>query len=208
MARIVHCVLLILIGNILAGCSRGSASTDTPPAATGASAAAKTTPVPPPGDPVARVAYDFLDAVLKGDDQRVSACLTPIAIERLIASHQRFALPGVDSTTFQIGEVRKPSETQALVQCLLRDSSKPDDVRQEEICCLVRQVEGGWRVSGIAFNPGPGRQPAIIDFEASPSEPMGMPVSQHPSAGPDAPAAPNRPSPPRTADETPLPSYR
>jgi hypothetical protein len=210
-----HVLSTVLCLGLAAGCGK-SESSGTAPAADASTQQRE----PPPTDPAARVAYDFLDAVLKGDDQKVSACLTPQAIQRLIDSHKRFALPGVDSTTFRIGEVRKPSESQALVQCILSDSSPSKEAQSEEICCLVRQIESEWRVSGIAVLTAPGRLPMILDFESPPSEPMGLPTSPQLSNGPSVPgtepmpgsavpvASPGRLSPPRTAEDKTLPSFR
>jgi hypothetical protein len=199
MGRIAAIALTI---SIFAGMSFGCSKQGP---ADGKSAATSTSQ--PPSDPIARVAYDFLDAVVRGDDQRASACLTPKAIERLIEGNKRFALPGVESTQFQIGEVRKPNPTQALVQCVLSDKSSAGGGKSEEICCLLREVDQQWRVSGIAaYSREPGRPPLILDFESPAAEPMGLPVSQPSQPAPN-PAA-GRPSPPRTAEDFSAPSRR
>lgn len=199
-----HALAIILCLGLAAGCGKGGSADK----ATSADSQARQVQSPPPSDPAGRVAYDFLDAVLKGDDQKVTACLTPQAIGRLIESHKRFALPGVDSTTFRIGEVRKPSDTQALVQCILSDASQSKDAQSEEICCLVRQIGREWRVSGIAVMTGPGRPPMILDFESPPSEPMGLPTSPQVSNEPAAGGKVGRPSPTRTAEDTPVSAIR
>jgi hypothetical protein len=197
-----HAFAFSLCLGLAAGCGK-SGTADKAPSTGGP---AKVVQAPPPDDPAGRVAYDFLDAVLKGDDQKVTACLTPQAIQRLIESHKRFALPGVDSTTFRIGEVRK-TESQALVQCFLSDASQGKEDKSEEICCLVRQIDREWRVSGIAVMTGPGRPPMILDFESPPTEPMGLPTSPQVSNQPAAPQPGGRPSP-RTADDAPVSTIR
>jgi hypothetical protein len=163
------------------------------------------TAVPPNTEAVAKAAADFLDAVLKGDTQRASARLTPQAMQRIIASGKQFSPPGLETATFRIGQVRAPAKGQALVQCVLTDTSVADAPRNEEMCCLMRFVDNDWRVSGIAYGTRSDQPWTLSDFEtgqniAIPRQPsMQRPASQ----SVEATAAGNRPSPPRTAQEQP-----
>jgi len=162
-----------------------------------------------PSDPVARAAYEFLDAVLKGDSQRASGRLSPLAMQRIVESGKQFSPPGLETASFRIGEVRQPTSSQALVQCMLTDTSTPNQPREEEICCLMRLVDSQWCVSGIAYNAGPDKPPMILDFE----NPQGAPAQARSMAdggnpGPDAPASFDRPSPPRTAQDPAYPVAR
>jgi len=178
-------------------------------ASSGGSRAAATQAQPEsPIDPAARVAHVFLDSVLKGDSQRASACLTPVAMQRLIESGKQFVPPGIESATFRIGEVRKPSETQALVQCILAGAPSGGETHSEEMVCLLRQVEGQWRISGIAYNTSPNRPPVILDFESSLGEPMAVPQTPPGPNNSGSTELTDRPSPPRTADEAAMPSHR
>jgi hypothetical protein len=114
-------------------------------------------------------------------------------------------MPGVDSTTFQIGEIRKPSESLAFVMCLLNDASKEGPAVSDEICCLLKLDNNQWRVSGLAIGSSQG-QPTILDFEAPPSQPMELQTAPQVQ---DVPAPPiGRPSPPRTANESFPPANR
>jgi hypothetical protein len=156
-------IAIAITAGLAAGCGKDAA--DESASGGGPGAAAPVAQGPPPSDPIARVAYDFLDAVIRGDDVRASACLTPKANQRLIEGKKRFALPGVDSTRFQVGEVRQPNPSQAIVQCILSDVSPSGQGAKEEICCLLREVDQAWRVSGIAASsPQPGPPPRILDF--------------------------------------------
>jgi hypothetical protein len=197
MERRTYWTLAALVVSMAVGCSSGSA-----PAPTATAVAAI------PADPAARAAYDFLDAVLKGDTLRASKRLTPIAIERINATGKQFSPPGLQTASFRIGEVRKPTADQALVQCILTDSSQGAP-RTEEIGCLLRLVDNDWRVSGIAYIPGPNRPPMILNFEnpqqAAVSAQPPMASAGDPAANVDRPS----PSPPRTADHAVTPaSYR
>jgi hypothetical protein len=188
------CVIILgLFG--LSGCNQNPAAESPAPAAN--------QPAAQP-DQIVRAAADFLDAVLKGDTQRASARLTPQAIQRIIASGKQFAPPGLDTATFRIGRVRAPAKDQAIVQCVLTDSSSADSPRNEEMCCLMRFVENDWRVSGIAYGTAPDQPWTLSDFETGQN--VAIPRQAMQSAAAPANQA-SRPSPPRTAQE-PTPVVR
>jgi hypothetical protein len=192
--------MLLAIG-LLSGCSKGSDG-DGSAANSAPTAAASATPGPNT-EAVTKAAADFLDAVLKGDTQRASARLTPKSIERIIESGKQFAPPGLETASFRIGQIRMPSPNQALVQCVLTDTSDPASPRDEEMCCLLKLVDRDWRVSGIAYGTGADQPWTLSDFETGQS----MPISRKSGAGTTstrqaaAPAA--RPSPARTAEQPP-----
>jgi hypothetical protein len=193
-------ITVALMISLAVGCN----SSSTPAPAQSATAATAT-----PADPAARAAYDFLDAVLKGDTQRATNRLTPIAIERINATGKQFAPPGLQTASFRIGEVRKPTADQAMVQCILTDASAGGPPRSEEIGCLLRLVDNDWRVSGIAYIPGPNRPPMILNFE---NPQQGAVSTQPPTASSgEVIENGNQPALPRTAQNpgaAPTSSYR
>jgi hypothetical protein len=155
-----------------------------------------------PSDPAAQAAYEFLDAVLKGDSQRASRHLSPQAMQQIVESGKQFAPPGLESAKFRVGEIRQPTSSQSLVQCFLTDNTTADGQapREEEICCLMRLVDDQWRVSGIAYSVGPDQRPMILDFENPPGDsPANRPVAAAGNSGANPQAG--RPSPPRTAQD-------
>ena len=162
MARSWHVGWTVVCACVVAGCSSGSPSGPAPQA-TG------------PSDPAARSAYEFFDAVLKGDTQRASSQLTPLAMQRIIERGEQFSPPGDDgNVSFRVGEVVHPNDTEALVQCVLTEATTdagqgPQDT---EVYCLLRLVEGQWRVSGIAHTTGPQQTPMILDFETGSHTPV------------------------------------
>jgi hypothetical protein len=181
-------LLSALVVSLAAGCN--SSSSISTPQANSASASASAIP----SDPAGQAAYDFLDAVLKGDTKRATNRLTPTAIERINATGKQFSPPGLATASFRIGEVRKPAADQALVQCILTDTSSGAP-RSEEIGCLLRYVAGDWRVSGIAYIPAPNQPPMILNFE---NPEAGAVTAQTPAAN-AAPAA-NASAPAKTLD--------
>ena len=190
-----YAAMVICLG-LIAGCGKSS-SNENANSAAGSQTAPNT-------DAVARAASDFLDAVLKGDTQRASARLTPQAMQRIIASGKQFAPPGLETASFRIGQVRSPAKGQALVQCVLTDTSTANSPRNEEMCCLMRFVENDWRVSGIAYGTSADQPWTLSDFEtgqniAIPRQPTMQPRPTNQSV--QAAPTDSRPSPPQTAQE-------
>jgi hypothetical protein len=151
-----------------------------------------------PSDPAAQAASEFLDAVLKGDSQRASSWLTPLAVQRIAERGEQFAPPGDDGTVgFRVGQVVRPNQTDALVQCILTESPPNKPPQETEVYCLLRLVDGQWRVAGIAHTSGPNNAAMILDFETGQDVPLPTPAEQaHVAARPSAPpAAETSPSP-------------
>ena len=155
-----------LFGLMLGGCSGGDspAKVANKPAgsngaASGSTASGDATGEPASLGPVAQVASDFLDAIVHGDTQRATKLLTPRAIARFEATDLSFASPELGAPNYKVGEVRRLSETGAAVNCQLSY-----DEGQDEMVCLLRLVDSGWRVAGIALEIEPGN-PISIDFE-------------------------------------------
>ncbi len=150
-------VSAMVVGIILpaVGCTESA-----PPTTTEATLAQQDATLSPPKS----TARSFLQAVIDGDTQQATGLLTPQAIQQLQQSGKAFAPPGLETASFQIGAVRKLSDTQAFVQCYLTDSSAQQTTR-EEMCCIVKLVHGQWRISGIAFKITPNQRPFILDFE-------------------------------------------
>ena len=105
---------------LCAGCNK-STPNDAANSTSGGSGS-DSAPSDPATNAIAHAASDWLDAVLKGDTQRASARLTPQAMKRIVDSGKQFAPPGLETASFRIGEVRAPSQDQAIVQCVLTDS--------------------------------------------------------------------------------------
>jgi hypothetical protein len=167
------------------GCSKQPATTQ----GGAASAAPGSTAVAAPNtEAITNAASVFMDAVLKGDTQRASACLTPQALKRIVESGKQFAPPGLETASFKIGEVRTPSVDKAFVHCILTDTSSGLP-HSEEMCCLMRQVAGEWRVSGIAYWDGMNTGGTMSDFETGQSTPIPGSRPQIPMAGQTAPPA-------------------
>lgn len=201
MAGITRIGFVAVLGLVLAsGCSKGTSSNTT------ASTRGESNVAPnnPASNPVAQAASEWLDAVLKGDTQRASARLTPQAMQRIIESGKQFSPPGVETNGFQIGEVRTPSQDQAIVQCVLNYTAE-GKLHSEEMCCLLRRVDNDWRVSGIAYGTEPNKPWTLTNFETGQDVAIPRQIMSDTNAV-MADSNANRPSAPRTAQETPATS--
>jgi hypothetical protein len=124
----------------------------------------------PSSDAVVRAATNLLDAVIKGDTQRAGACLTPRAMQQIIASGKPFAPPGFKSMTFKPGEVRMPAVDRAFVSFAVIDVSSGNPT-SDEVACVMRLVENEWRVAGLAAW-GPNQSVTELNFESNQSRPI------------------------------------
>ena len=135
--------------------------------------------------------------------------LTPQAVAQIRQSGKAFAPPGLETAGFELGHVRKTSPAKAIVQCFLSDAAN-DRRAREEMCCILREVEGRWLVSGIAFQISPQHVPLILDFE----KPAQSAQSNQPLVGggsdgqANPPAAAAGGSPVRTAQDPSVPPGR
>lgn len=193
-------IVTILGLGILAGCSKSTAPQDAATNSVTASGnASNNVPViaqqaDPNTNLIAKATYDFLDAVLKGDTQRASARLTPQAMQRIVQSGKGFSPPGLETATFKVGEIRTPTQDQAIAQCVLTDTSE-GNTHSEEMCCLLRKVDNDWRVSGIAYGTTPDKPWTLSDFESGqnmaiprPGQPVGgMANNPNPGSGSQQP---------------------
>lgn len=194
-SMITACVsVIVLLGvSFAAGCSK-SPSNETAATTTAGTQSPST-------EAVTRAATNFLDAVIKGDTQRAGACLTPQAMQRIIASGKPFAPQGMENATFRVGEVRTPAVDKAFVHCVVTDNSG-GKTQSEDMCCLMRLVENEWRVSGIAYW-GPNQSGTMSDFETGQSMPIPrMQPSPNTAGQPNAtPPGTTTTLPPRIATE-------
>jgi hypothetical protein len=185
----------------VSGCGKDSSSDS--PATSSAPAIVVKNPADPATNPAAGAAASFLDAVIKGDRQRAFDLLTPLAQQRVMNKDEEFAPQGLENMTFRIGEVRTPTESQAIVQCILTGPDRDGQQKDEEMCCLMRLINSSWQVSGIAASNGPNRPPMILDLENPRPDPQARPAQSgqppHEAAVPVA----GRPSPPATPETPP-----
>ena len=133
----------------------------------------------------------FLTSILRGDSSEAMRWLTPTAAARAASDPTVLGTLGLQVRSLEVAEVRLISEEEAAAQCLLSEAGSEN---AEEICCLLKRREEGWRICGLACDAGPDAPPALINFEASPNPPT-QPAQHNPQFVID----PSGGTPPRTA---------
>jgi len=145
------------------GCGQNAGS---PPAASTAGGAAPVAALPPaPENPIARVTYEFLDAVRRGDTARANGLLTPLALQRTTELDLNFSPPGSSTASFEIGQVELVEQDKAVVESRWADRDADGNLNQEQIIWALRLADGQWRISGMAAEIGADQPNVVIDFE-------------------------------------------
>lgn len=142
-----------------------------------------------PSDPIAKVVFEFFDAVRQGQTAQANSRLTPLALERITALDMNIAPPGSATASFQVGGVTKRENDHALVELTWRDVDADGKPYSESILCELRDCDGQWRICGMAQDLGPGQQPMVMDFESL----QGVAPPQPAVAGMTSSAAPETP---------------
>ncbi len=161
---------------ILAGC--GGSKTNAPEASGAV-----------PTDPIARVAYDFFDAVRQGQTAKATKNLTPLAIQRITAGGDMIAPPGSPNASFKIAGVTQREEDHALVALTWSDLDVDGKPYHESLLCELRLVDNQWRICGMLQDLGPNQPPMMMDFEADPGVAASTPATAGAKAAPETSAA-------------------
>lgn len=119
--------------------------------------------------PAAVSASTFLQAITKGDEATALARLTPMAAEQMTSGGKRFAFSAVEAAEFKVTKVWQPQPDEAAVQYHMA-AQAGDEAVEFEVCCFMRNVQGDWRLGGIAYDLGEGQEPVVVNYEA-PSTP-------------------------------------
>jgi len=118
-----------------------------------------------PSDPVARVVYDFLEAVRNGDTEQASAQLTPLALQRTREMDLNFSPPGSKTARFRVGAIEMIDTDKAVVESVWTDVDADGQPNDEKITWALKLSESRWRISGMAAELGPDQPPVVMDFE-------------------------------------------
>lgn len=185
--------LLLLCYTCFTGCSNSDSTA--PPAATNTPKA----PAKPEGadHPATVSASQFLNALANGDEATATARLTPLAAEQIGKSGKRFAFSAVDSAKFQLTKLWQPKTDEAAVEFHMSAAADGESV-EFDLCCFMRNVDGDWRLGGIAYDLGGGQQPVIVNYEADDT-----PQSSSPASPVETVAAPAENTPPTQVSQRP-----
>jgi hypothetical protein len=173
-------LLLATITTSAAGCGGSSAPTSAEAAAVPASgkrpSAAPSTVPARPNNPIAQVAFEFVDAMRRGDAEAARRLLTPLALSKVTEDYV-VAPPGSATARFEIGAVKMLATDDALVESDWIDIDVDGKPQRESSLVALRLVDGQWRVYGMVFDMGDDQPLMPVDFEnpdtMAPKQPAG-----------------------------------
>jgi hypothetical protein len=156
--------LAVILGAAMTGC--GQSGNSAAPATTSQenSTATASTGRPQGSGPGAAV-FDFLEAVRTGSDQKASNMLTPLARKKVAEQHLVVAPPGSDTAKFELGSVQLLGDDGARVVIKWTDVDENNKPRTDQVTWMVRKVEEGWRIAGVAAPVFEGEPPVLLNFE-------------------------------------------
>jgi len=163
-SRMVSASMLLVIGFCLVGMSGcGGADQKPAPPADSDSGQEQASSAESKG-PKATI-HDFLEAARTGDDATATALLTPVAREKIEDLGGSVAPPSSDTARFALGEVQMLADDGARVPSVWTDLDGAGQEKSYKMLWMVRRVEEGWRVAGMAAEVFPGEPPLLLDFE-------------------------------------------
>ncbi|TWU28242.1 hypothetical protein [Bythopirellula polymerisocia] len=132
-----------------------------------------------PNDPVAKVVYEFLNAVRAGETEAASVRLTPLALQRTSELELNFSPPGSATASFEVGAVEMIDSDKSVVESTWKDLDADGQPHEEKITWALKLNQGQWRISGMAAELGEDQPPIVMDFE-NPGQ-FAAPTSQGPN---------------------------
>jgi hypothetical protein len=115
-------------------------------------------------DPASAVTV-FLEAVRRGDDEKILDMYTDRARQEANRLKEHFAPKGSDTAEFTVGDVKYVAENGARVACTWSDLDQTGQRHTMEFLWTLRREPEGWRVAGMVATPFPGENPVLLDFE-------------------------------------------
>ncbi len=151
--------LVAMCSLLASGCGQSSS----PPVASSDQVAA--VPGRPAGGTCEAAVFDFLEAVRTGNDEAASRMLTPLAREKVAEQHLVVAPPGTDTARFTLGSVERLADDGARVTVNWTDLDEDGKPRTDQVTWMVRRVDEGWRIAGVAAPVFDGEPPLLLNFE-------------------------------------------
>lgn len=118
-----------------------------------------------PSDPkeIVRV---FLDAMREGKGEQLAALFSTNARAEIQKQGIKIEPPGSAQATFVIGDAAPQGDAMLVSSLWKEPPATPGEVPQEmEVVWELRKEAAGWRVCGMAVDPGTGEEYEVVNFE-------------------------------------------
>jgi hypothetical protein len=106
----------------------------------------------------------FLEAVRAGDDGKAAGLLTPLARQKTAEMEMVVAPPGSETAKFEVLE-SEVIGAEAQVATDWTDLDTDGRPHTDRIVWMMRKVDDGWRISGMATRVFIDRPPIVLNFE-------------------------------------------
>ncbi|MGI9430449.1 MAG: hypothetical protein ACR2NM_17445 [Bythopirellula sp.] len=138
---------------------------------------------PPTNDPIALIAYEFLEAVRSSDNDTARAKLTPLAIQRMAELGMDFMLPISETAQFSVSNAELIEADIAAVDTVWTEIDASGQPFREELTVVLKSNQGRWGIMAMLAGMGPNQEPDGIDFE-KPNQPFNFAaLASEPAAG-------------------------
>jgi hypothetical protein len=123
-------------------------------------------PVTPDSTPE-KVVTEFLNAMKTGNDGVAAGLLTATAREETAKHSLAVQPPGSPTAEYEIseGQLSEDDETVAQVGCLWTEKDPQGADHTEEVVWVLKKVQEGWRVFGMATQMPTRQEPVFFNFE-------------------------------------------
>jgi hypothetical protein len=145
--------------------ANGPAAVGDIPSAAGANGSLSQNQVVLPSEPkeIVRV---FLDAMREGKGEQLAALFSTNARAEIQKHGIKIEPPGSAQATFEIGEAAPQGDAMLVSSLWKEPPATVGEVPQEmEVVWELRKEAAGWRVCGMAVDPGTGDEYEIVNFE-------------------------------------------
>lgn len=135
----------------------------------------------------------FLDAMREGRGEQLAALFSTNARAEIQKQGIKIEPPGSAQATFEIGEAALQGDAMLVSSLWKEPPATPGEVPQEmEVVWELRKEAAGWRVCGMAVDPGTGEEYEVVNFEKLDEPETAAPqtrMASMPQAGPAVPAS-------------------
>jgi len=138
----------------------------------------------------------FLDAMREGKGEQLAALFSTNARAEIQKQGIKIEPPGSAQATFVIGDAAPQGDAMLVSSLWKEPPATPGEVPQEmEVVWELRKEAAGWRVCGMAVDPGTGEEYEVVNFEKLDQPETGVPQSSQtrmaslPQGAPAVPAS-------------------
>jgi hypothetical protein len=159
MSRMRWLVISSILAVLVTGCGKSST---TPQVATDAGTGSEN------GvklDGPAAAAYEFLEALRTGNDERAAKMLSAAARDKAASLNRNVTPPASDTARFTVGKVDYVNDDGARVACTWTDIDDAGQPKTDQAIWALRREQQEWRIVGVAAQIFPGEPPLLLNFE-------------------------------------------